>query len=67
MALGSEDEQQGAWYFGSNSYVPESSSESEEEPQNMEEIEPQQQNQPKPRLTNKLRQQNQTHKSSISN
>ena len=32
MASGSEDEQQGAWYFGSNSYVLESSSESEEEP-----------------------------------
>ena len=45
MASGSEDEQQGAWYFWSNSYVPEFSSESEEEPQNMEEIGPQQQNQ----------------------
>ena len=56
MALGSEDEQQGAWYVGSNSYVPESSFESEEEPQNMEEIGPQQQNQHMPRLTNELRQ-----------
>ncbi|XP_057535388.1 uncharacterized protein LOC130813569 [Amaranthus tricolor] len=56
MASGSEDEQQGAWYFGSNSYVPKSSSESEEEPQNMEEIGPHQQNQHKPRLMNELRQ-----------
>ena len=56
MASGSEDEQQGAWYFRSDSYVPESSSESEEEPHNMEEIRPQQQNQHKPRLTNELRQ-----------
>ncbi|XP_057517075.1 uncharacterized protein LOC130798203 [Amaranthus tricolor] len=56
MASGSEDEQQGAWYFGSNSYVPESSSESEEEPQKMEEIGPQQQNQHKPKVTNELRQ-----------
>ena len=41
MALGNEDEQQGAWYFGSNAYDLESNSESEEEPENMEEQEPQ--------------------------
>ncbi|XP_057543493.1 uncharacterized protein LOC130821721 [Amaranthus tricolor] len=56
MASGIEDEQQGAWYFGSNSYVPECSSESEEEPQNVEQIGPQQQIQYKRRLTNELRQ-----------
>ena len=54
MALGSEDEQQGAWYFGSNAYDLESSSESEEESQIMEEQEPQQQDH-KPRLSNELR------------
>ncbi|XP_057539477.1 uncharacterized protein LOC130817659 [Amaranthus tricolor] len=41
MASGSEDEQQRAWFFGSNSYVSESNSESEEESQIMEEMEPQ--------------------------
>src|SRR5688572_3759968 len=56
MASGSEDEQQGAWYFGSNSYDSESNSESEDEPHTMEEQEPQQPNHHKPRLTNELRQ-----------
>ena len=32
MASGSEDEEQGAWYFGPNAYDLESSSESKEEP-----------------------------------
>ena len=55
MALGNEDEEQGAWYFGSNAYDPESSSELEEEPKNMEEQQAQQINHHKPRLSNKLR------------
>ena len=33
MASDNEEEIQGAWYFGSNQYDPQSSSESEEEPQ----------------------------------
>ena len=32
MALGSEDEIEGVWYFGSSQYDPQSSSESEQEP-----------------------------------
>lgn len=32
MTSGSKDEIEGAWYFGSNNYDPQSSSESEEEP-----------------------------------
>ena len=55
MASGSEDEQQGVWYFGSNAYDPESNSESEEEAQNMVEQEQQQQDHHKPRLNNELR------------
>ena len=47
MASGSEDEEQGAWYFGSNAYDPKSSSKSEEQSQ--------QQNHHKPRLINELR------------
>ena len=39
----------------SNAYDPKSSSESEEEPQNMEEQEPQQQDHHKTRLSNELR------------
>ena len=54
MASRSEDEQQRAWYFGSNAYDPESSLESKKEPQNLEEQEPQQQDHHKPRLSNKV-------------
>ena len=55
MASGNEDEEQGAWYFRSNAYDPESSSESEEEPLYMEEQQAQQIDHHKPRLNNELR------------
>ena len=55
MALGSKDEEQRAWYFGSNAYDPESSSESKEEPQSMEEQQTQQTDHHKLRLSNELR------------
>ena len=55
MASGNEDEEQGAWCFGSNAYDQESSLESEEEPQYMEEQQAQQTDHHMPRLSNELR------------
>ena len=43
MASGSEDEIEGAWYFGSNQYDPQSSSESEQESVEMAEQQEEQQ------------------------
>jgi hypothetical protein len=54
MASENEEEIQGAWYFGSNQYDPQSSSESEEEPIENDPAVPQLP-QRKPRLTNELR------------
>jgi hypothetical protein len=56
MASGSEDEIEGAWYFESNQYDPQSSSESEEEPQqNIVEQQGAQEPQHNPRISNEMR------------
>ena len=55
MTSRNEHEEQGAWYFGSNAYDSESSSESKEEPQNTEEQQAQQTDHHKPRLSKELR------------
>ena len=56
MTSKSDDNDQGARYFGSNTYNPDLSSESKEEPQHMEDQKAQQQpNRHKLRLINELR------------
>ncbi|XP_057526564.1 uncharacterized protein LOC130805796 [Amaranthus tricolor] len=55
MASDNDDELQGAWYFGSNAYDSQSSSSSDEEPQEMDAQQIEQQGQRKTRLTNELR------------
>ncbi|XP_057517823.1 uncharacterized protein LOC130798740 [Amaranthus tricolor] len=55
MASNDEDEVEGAWYFGSNAYDPESSSSSDEEPQENDAQQIEQQHQRKTRLTNHMR------------
>ena len=56
MASGSEDEIQGAWYFGSSQYDPQSSSKSELEQAKMAEQQVEQQdNHHKPRLNSEMR------------
>ena len=53
MASGSEDEIEGAWYFGSSQCNPQSSSESEQQP--TEQQGEQQDNHHKPRLSSEMR------------
>ncbi|XP_057532677.1 uncharacterized protein LOC130810579 [Amaranthus tricolor] len=55
MASNNDDELQGAWYFGSNAYDSQSSSNYEEEPQEIDAQQIEQQDQRKSRLTNELR------------
>ncbi|XP_057523968.1 uncharacterized protein LOC130803783 [Amaranthus tricolor] len=55
MASNDEDEVEGAWYFGSNAYHSQSSSSSDEEPQEIDAQQIEQQDQRKTRLTNELR------------
>ena len=55
MGSDNEDELQGAWYFGSNEYDPQSSSESKEEPHENDAAVPEHHPQRKPRLINELR------------
>ena len=56
MASGSEDEIEGAWYYGSSQYDPQSSLESKQEPTEMAEQQGEQQdNHHKPRLNSKMR------------
>ena len=56
MASGSEDEIEGAWYFGSSLYDPQSSSESEQVPTEIVEQQGERQdNHHKPRLNSEMR------------
>ena len=56
MNSGSEEEIEGAWYFGSSQYDPQSSSESKQELEEMaEQQEEQQDNHHKPRLRSEMR------------